>query len=883
VVRLDLPVLAALDLSNLQLPCPNRVREHGRRSRFQPHVFLPRCLPPRTPALIRRLAFVTSVLLGSCASAAADQAVALDLTLTVGERRELQREGRLIVDLLQNLNYSERQFHQIEGKEIIDAYVAALDPDKLLLTADEIRFLHQRFDRSLKSVYLMKGEFQPAIEIFATVRDRAKERVAWTSKQLESPLDLTQDSKYVVHYDTAPVDQAECDRRWTLRLKYAVIGELLRGRTMADAVREVRKSHLRWAKQLTEVDAFQVRARFLEALINLFDPHSGYFSPQHAEAFQTMMKGAVPGVGLVVEREEDVWRISQVLASGPADEQGSLQVGDELLALADGAAEWTQIADKRLEQVSAMLRGNPGTGLRIAYRPEGSTERKEIELVRRETVLIEQRAWGAVSDVPTSEGKRQKLGLIELPDFYTAGTGATISSATHDVRELIEQMKTKGIEGLVLDLRRNPGGAMLEAVALSGLFIPAGPVVLTRANDGVVTTQAVSPSTPVWDGPLVVLIARESASASELFAGAMRFHRRAVIAGAPRTYGKGTAQNYIDLNLSPMHGSGTKLEWGTLRVTQQRFYFPDGNSPQRVGATADVIFDSTEFPGTQYEEDLPHALPTDSIVVVDAQPAAGQFARVDPAGLDSLRATSAKRQDTMPEFALRKRRQELRARSAGQKEFSLELEDRLKEREAADAEIAGFNREFRELAPHILFTSERHETARVSEALAQHVGFTRRHVPEGVDLRHGSLRGGRFLLESPTGALIEVPLDHIEFNRYGSDAAELAEAFGRASDFILPVKEFTAAMSEVSLANDLTAFTIVDAFRRKIGGDADAGKVRSGVEAVLHRMVELDPWLAGIRRTPDLGAREGMRIAADWAASIAGSAAASHVTEAQAH
>lgn len=801
---------------------------------------------------------------------AAEHPAAVDLTLTLGERRELQREGRLIVDLLQNLNYSERQFHQIEGKEIIDAYVAALDPDKLLLTTEEIAFLHRRFDRSLKTVYLLKGEFQPAIEIFETVRNRVKERVGWIGKQLEAGVDLTQDTKYVVHSDNAPIDQAECDRRWTLRLKHAVIGEVLRGRTIDDAAREVRKSHERWEKQLVELDAFQVRARFLEVLINLFDPHSGYFSPQNAEEFQTMMKGAVAGVGLEMERVEDVWRVSNVLASGPADEQGSLQIGDELIALADGAAPWTELTGKRFEQISSILRGDLGTKLRVAYRPEGSTERREVELVRRETVLIEQRAWGGISTVPNQEGKLRKIGWIELPDFYAAGAGSAISSATHDVRELIEQMKLKGVEGLVIDLRRNPGGAMIEAVALSGLFIPSGSVVLTRTSDGVVTPQAVSPSTPVWDGPLVVLIARESASASEIFAGAMRFHHRAVIAGAPRTYGKGTAQNYIDLNLSPMHGPGTKLEWGTLRVTQQRFYFPDGNSPQRVGATADVIFDSTEFPGTQYEEDLPHALPTDSIVVLDPTPAAGQFARVDQSLLDSLRATSSKRQETMPEFSLRKRRQEVRAKSAGKKEFSLKLEQRVKERDEVDGAIAGLNREFRELAPRILFASESNETARVSEALNQHMTFTRAHVPEGEDRRRGWVQGGRFVMESAQGVVTELPLDRVEFNRYGPDAAELAEAFTLASGLPITMSDFKSVMSEVSLADELTGFVIVEAFRHKISAEADAGKVRIGVEAVLQRIVQLDPWLAGPRRMGDLGAREGLRIAADWVAAISG-------------
>lgn len=825
----------------------------------------PRFVERRFARAIRLAFFLLSV-----AAADALQAQALDATLTTNEKRELQREGRLIVDLLQNLHYADRQFHQIEGKEIVDGFIERLDADKLVFTKADVEFLHRRFDRSLKTVYLLKGDLQPALEIFDSYRTRVRQRVEWINRWLDGTIDLETDE--IFSATTAlppPADEAEADRRWTLWLKQAVIRERLAGRDDQEAVEQVRRAYARWAKQLAAVSAIEAREQFLESTIGLFDPHSGYFAPERADEFQIMMKGAVAGVGLDIRMDEGICVVAGLLAGGPAEEQGELRPGDEILALAGGAGEWIETKGKKLHQVIGILRGKPGESLRLAYRSPGAEGRREIALVRKDVVLVTQRARGAISHVSGNEGAaKRKIGWIELPDFYAAGEGSVDSSATRDVRELLEQMKTRGIDGLVIDLRRNPGGAMTEAVALTGLFVPSGTVLVTRGTDGKISEHNVEPAEPVYGGPLVVLTSRASASASEIFAGALRFHRRAVVAGSARTFGKGTSQAFIDLNKSPAHG-GIKMSWGTLRVTGQRFYFPDGRSPQREGAMADIAFDEGDEPDAKYEEDLPHALPKDSIARAEAKPAAGDFAAVNDDLLAFLTARFAKRSAELPEFAAKRSVLELARRLATQKEFSLKLEHRFEEQAKTDAETKALRRESIRLAATIGYPTDELEIAPVRKALGEHVAFARARIREGVDPRQGWLRGNVFFIEDTGGRLQEARIERFDFRRKAVEAAKLARVFSEASGLTIATEACAAALCRAGMIEHLTDESLTNCFKETVSGvSVEDARARTGVEAILRTLTDDDPSLRAERPLIDVGLREALRMAADWASHI---------------
>jgi carboxyl-terminal processing protease len=788
----------------------------------------------------------------------------LDPTLTSTERRELQREGRLIVDLLQNLNYTDRQFHQIEAKEMIDRYLESLDPDRLFITRTDADFIHRRFERSLKSVYLLKGDFQPALEIFETLRQRVKERRAWIETWMKTEADLTGNETFAAREGAEPpADAAACDRLWDLRMKHRLIEEQLNGRDVDAAKKEVRRDFARWEKQLMATNATQVRERFLETVIELLDPHSGYFSPEHAEEFQILMRGAVAGAGLMVRLEEGRCYVTEVLPGSAADEQGELQRGDEIVAVAEGNDAWTELGGKRLERVTELLRGEPGTRLRVAYRRGVQGDRCELEVTRKRTVLPAQRARGALVTVPSERGSARRIGWIELPDFYASEEGGEKSSASADVRELIDQLKAQGAEGLVLDLRRNPGGAMNEAVALSGLFIPGGPVLMTKTTDGKIAEESAPVATPAWSGPLTVLVTRSSASASEVFAGAMRFHHRAIVAGSDRTFGKGTVQSYIDLNRSPAH-SGMKLPWGTLRVTMQRFYFPDGKSPQRIGAAADIVLTTAIDPAEKSEQDLPHALPSDTVPRTTAASMGGEVAVVSDDMLETLREKSVARQRALSEFELFRQGEELMREHTRKKEFSVNLALERHERDAWEAKAGALLANLRALSAASGFTQQSIEIAAVRKTLDAHLAWTGQRRPADGDAKSGWLRSSHFFVESDDGRLGEVSLGEIDFRRYLSNADELAASFRERSGMTMPVEVMSRVLRALSAQENLDETGLLTELALRCER-ATPVSVRRGAEGMLQKIVTLEPGMLVGRSVLDVVAREGIRLTADWA------------------
>lgn len=761
-----------------------------------------------------------------------------------------------MVDLMQNLHYSARQFREIDSGEMIDAYLDRIDTEHTVFTESDVERFHQRFGRTLKSVYLVHGDDAPALEIADAFRAGVARRVDWARARLERDFDL--DVAEPTLPDDAPRarDARELEIQWERRMKEAVLIERLAGRTDKEAIATVRKHFNQWGQDAEALTVTKARELFWESEINLFDPHSGYFAADSARDFKVMMSGSVTGVGLVVQMRDGLVSVGSVLPGGPADELGMIQPGDEVVALGGDAAR-VPTTGLALNDVVERLRGAPGTSLRIAFRRTASTPVQEITLVRQDVVLAELRARGGLADVESDSGST-KVGWIELPEFYGATGGDANTSAAQDMAELLGELQKRGAQAMVIDLRRNPGGGMAEAVAVAGLFLPSGVVVATRDMEGKVELQKVAPHAPPYAGPLVVLTSPRSASASEIFAGAMQFHRRGVIVGGSRTYGKGTAQAYLDLNHSPLRGTATGM-WGMLRVTSERFYFPDGQSPQGTGAKSDLVLPVLDEPADKFEESARHALSRDALSIERTEPATGAFRPVTPERIAQLRVRAQRRMSTMPEFQLAVRRQALEAglKKSGS---NLKLVDRTQELETFDAAREALRHDL--LALPTAFHPTLIEIAAVREARARHCQWVRARKPATAEPKVGWMDRGTFCYDDESGELREVPLGSLPFREHIHRSSALAERFSSASGITLANAQMADILRRLATMDQSTQQQVEACFA--IGARGPDSAVQHGISAVLGALAEEDVTL----RPPtvyDIGLRESLRIAADCA------------------
>ncbi len=781
-------------------------------------------------------------------------------TVTTSERRDQQREGRVMVDLMQNLHYSARQFREIDSGEMIDAYLDHLDPENAIFTQPDVDRFHQRFERTLKSVYLVHGDDAPALEIADVFRAGVARQVEWARARLDRGFDF--DVAETALPDDAPRarDAKELEMQWEKRLKEAVLLERLAGRTADEAIANVRKRFNQWGQDAAALTVTKARELFWESEINLFDPHSGYFAADSARDFKVMMSGSVSGVGLVVHMRDGLVSVASILPGGPADQIGSIQPGDEVVALAAGDAPQVPTRGLALNDIVERLRGAPGTALHVAFRPAAAAPVQEITLVRQDVVLAELRARGGLAAVDTDEGPI-KVGWIELPEFYGATGDDTNTSAAQDMAELLGELQKRGAQAIVVDLRSNPGGGMSEAVAVASLFLPSGLVVATRDMEGKLELKNVSPHEPPYAGPLVVLTSARSASASEIFAGAMQFHRRAVIVGGSRTYGKGTAQAYLDLNHSPLRGTATGT-WGMLRVTSERFYFPDGRSPQGAGAKSDVVLSMLEDPADKFEESERHALSQDTLALGRTEPATGAFRAVTSELLRQLGIKMQQRMSTLPEFKLAGRRQALAA-DLKKSSTSLRLADRIQELETFDAARETLRHELLALPP--TFHPTLVDIALVRETRARHSQWVRARKPENADPKVGWMDRGTFCFDDESGELREIPLGSLPFREHVRSSAALAERFRSASGGPLTDAQMAEILRRLATMEQSTERQVEASFATA----APAGEpaAQRGISAVLRALADEDVTV----RPPtvyDIGLRESLRIAADCAAPV---------------
>ena len=658
----------------------------------------------------------------SAPSAASTTAPATSAPRKLEPSEALRQELKALIRLLEEVHFNRDKVTPASYSELIPNTFKALDGPKLFLLASDLAEFQERHrPETLYWNLSTIGRLDAAFSIYGRYEQRVRERIGWIQKRLTGEFDFSGDDSY--EFDRRelpwPADSAAADALWEKRIKFELLQELLNAKSntvvvkdlkwknedgspipptpspdaaaslatpmdaspspeqaLADAKTTVRKRYERLLRNLDDFDASDVTEVFLTAIAGLYDPHSTYFSPDTYEDFGINMRLQLFGIGALLGLEDDVCVLKEIIPGGPADLSRQLKPNDKILAVAQGNGEFVEIVGMKLRRIVQMIRGEKGTKVRLLVQPADAADtavRREILLVRDLINLDSARAHGAVFHVPDSNGQTHPYGVITLPTFYgrERENAKDQNSATADIAELIKRLKTENIEGMVLDLRRNGGGLLSEAVSLTGLFIPAGPVVQIKNYAGEVKIDEDSNPAVAYSGPLVVLTDRFSASASEIVAGALQNYGRAVVVGDSSTHGKGTVQTVIEMDRVIPARNRLGATTGATKVTVQKFYLPNGDSTQLKGIVPDIVIPSIDEFLPIGEQDLPHALPWDEI-----SPSFFEATPITPKDFVTLREQSVARMEKLPEFALLKKSIDRFKVRQAEKTISLNLETR---------------------------------------------------------------------------------------------------------------------------------------------------------------------------------------------------------------
>ncbi len=540
--------------------------------------------------------------------------------LTANER--LDKTAAIITQVIQRFHYKKAPLDDAFSERILKRYLDTLDPNHSLFLARDIerfrRWRHHLDDQ------LRMGRVDAAFEIFRTYRKRVNDRVAYALKLLDKGFDFSKDERFRVDRSESPwpKDRAAMDELWRKRVKNDYLNLRLADKPDAKIRETLRKRYQGLRRRINQFTAEDVFQSFINAYTLSLEPHTGYMSPSLSENFDISMRLSLEGIGAVLRAEDEYTLVQKVIKGGPASASGQLHGGDRIVGVAQGLdGPMEDVVGWRLQDVVDKIRGPKGSVVRLEILPKGETaKRREITLVRNRIKLEEQAAKSYVIDkIPGLGGL--KIGVVEVPAFYRdfaaeARGDKAFRSTTRDVRKLLARLHEQGVDGIIVDLRGNGGGSLSEATELTGLFIPQGPVVQVKDAFGKVDVERDPDPAEVYTGPLAVLVDRNSASASEIFAAAIQDYHRGIIIGEP-TFGKGTVQTLVDLGRFVL---GNDKDLGRLRLTMAQFFRIDGGSTQHRGVVPDILFPTASKSGDHGERALKNALPWSHITPAAYRP-----------------------------------------------------------------------------------------------------------------------------------------------------------------------------------------------------------------------------------------------------------------------
>jgi carboxyl-terminal processing protease len=653
-------------------------------------------------------------------------AAALTLVLAVGPAAaDVQRyEGgpivsELVTRLLEQTHYAHRPIDEAVSKKFLSNYIDSFDYNHMILDKSDVDEFNAKYGSSLGAL-AKNGDVEAAYDVYNRVIQRLAERVALVKKLTSSDFDFTKDESVVLDRHDAPwpTTHAEMDELWRLRIKHEYLLEVMSRKKAAEAkaaaaaaaaaapavssataaasvavssatpaaekpekelsIKEtIDTRYDRLLRSYKEYDGADILQDYLSALAHVYDPHSDYLAAAQKENFDISMKLSLVGIGAVLRSEDGYAKIMSLVPGGPADSSKKIKPNDRLEAVAQGDGPFVEVVGMKLDRVVGMIRGEKGTTVRLRLLPADALDpstRAVVTLVRDEIKLTDQEAKARLYTVPVKGSHPAKVGVLDLPSFYADMRGGdNAKSLTRDTEKLIAELRRRGAEAIVVDLRGNGGGSLTEAVSLSGLFIKEGPVVQVKDARGTIRVLRDTDPSVAYEGPLVVLTSRGSASAAEIFTAAMQDYGRGVVVGDKSTFGKGTVQSVLELvdYLPPAYQS---IKPGALKLTVQKFYRVSGGSTQNRGVIPDIHLPSGGDVSEVVESAQSNALPYDEIEPAEFLRSSAVDGRVP-----GLAKTSAERVAASREF--RWVREDLERWEKQKKDKSLSLNEKKREAE----------------------------------------------------------------------------------------------------------------------------------------------------------------------------------------------------------
>lgn len=619
-------------------------------------------------------------------------------------RQQAGKIAQALGYILEQAHFRQAELDDTISGMFLRNYLDALDYNHLIFLQTDVDSLESKYGKQLDDL-TQKADVTPGFEIFDLYLKRLQERAQLVDRLLKEPVDFTKDESFqpVRNKLAWPKDEAECENLWRLRIKFELLSDKLIKTApkkdkpeksdptrptetknsepaapydSADAVKRIGKRYQRLLKSMRELTTEEILQTYLTGLTRCFDPHTDYMSPVEAENFEVNnIKLSLSGIGALLRWEDGNTKVQRLVPGGPAEHSKQIKTEDIIIAVGQGNEEPVDVVEMPLNKVVQLIRGKRGTEVSLTIVPANSSAgslKKEVRLVRDEIKLTEQFAKARVIDHVDAAGHSQRLGVINLPQFY--------EHCSRDIDKLITRLQKENVSGIVLDLRRNGGGILDEAIALTGLFISRGPVVQVRDSRKQSLVYPDRNARIAYDGPLVVLVGHLSASASEIVAAALQDYGRAVIVGDQSTHGKGTVQQV--LNLGQFINSDLVPDPGKVKLTVSKFYRIAGGTTQKQGVTPDIILPSVYDYMELGEASLPNALPADGTTPLE-------YTKIDRAApyLEALKNKSSDRIAKSTDFAYIKEDIEVVKKQRSDRTLSLNEAKRIQERTELEQKI----------------------------------------------------------------------------------------------------------------------------------------------------------------------------------------------------
>ena len=594
-----------------------------------------------------------------------------------------QETAKLVVNMITRYHISQKPLDDRISAMLVGRFVKELDPQKLYFLKSDIDDLARYKDQLDDLVRIGKVDF--AYEVFALYLKRLDERLAIAHKLVDAPHDFSLDETMEIDGDKMAwaADVKESNERWRKRIKFDLLTLNLDKTAGDEARKRLHKRYDTLKNYAHATEDNEVLEMFLSSLAHCFDPHSSYMSPQTVEDFQITMRLSLDGIGAALRSEDGMTVVASIVAGGAAEEDGRLKVGDKIVAVSKPDAEWQDVIEMKLNRVVRLIRGERGTKVRLRVLKEtGETE--EYVLTRKMIALTSSEVKGEVIQlgdrIPELKGR---IGVINIPSFYRDFSGAqegkdNFKSTARDVQKVLKSFRDQGgVDAVVVDLRMNGGGALSEAIDVSGLFINHGPVVQVKEQNGKIKSHDDDEEGQIYSGPLVVVCNRLSASASEIFAAAIKDYGRGIVIGDTTTHGKGTVQNVMPVSNRMFQNLPGAKDRGALKLTINQFYRVNGDSTQNRGVESDVVLPSLIDHMDLGESFLENALAFDHV----AAAAHADYDMANPTIITTLKDASQKRIAADPKFQQRLRDIERYKSRKDRKTISLNEETLKHERE----------------------------------------------------------------------------------------------------------------------------------------------------------------------------------------------------------